>query len=522
MGHARSAPSRIVGRYALFDAIAAGGMATVHYGRMVGGAGFTKTVAIKRLHAQFAMDPDFHAMFVDEARVAARIQHPNAVGTLDVVDLDGEIFLIMEYVPGEALSRLMRDSRTLGEKIPPKIVGSILSGVLYGLHAAHDAQDEHGKPLGIVHRDVSPHNIMIGKEGIPRVLDFGIAKAAGRMQNTREGQVKGKMSYMAPEQIASEPIDRRADVYSAGVVLWEALCGRRLFDGENQAAIMAKVVAGVVEPASEIRDDVPKALDAVIAKALAKNAFDRYATARELATAIEETLGLASPGVVGDWVGRFAGEALSMRAGRVKEIETLSSAELDVPAAAISSRGSDPGLRPEDFENTASIPDDDGPTKVEKPSIASQPSSTLTQRSNVTLASNSDPPKSRGKLFAVAAVLALSVVGIFTLMRSSEGETTAGDPVASSPVVDEPAADAAPEPAAAAAEPLPEASASAEAEPEPSATATAEPVATPPTVRRPAPRTPTPPKDPPKTKKNCDPPYYFDQDGVKRFKVECL
>jgi len=503
----------------------------VHYGRMVGGAGFTKTVAVKRLHAQFALDPEFHAMFVDEARVAARIQHPNAVGTLDVVDVDGELFLVMEYVPGETLSRLMRDARTEGEPIPSKIVGSILSGVLYGLHAAHDAQDEHGKPLEIVHRDVSPHNIMIGTEGIPRVLDFGIAKAAGRVQNTREGQVKGKMSYMAPEQIASEPIDRRADVYSAGVVLWEALCGRRLFDGDNQAAIMAKVVAGVVTPPSEVRDDVPKSVDALVEKALARNPFDRHATARELATAIEETLGVASPGVVGDWVARFAGDALSKRADRIKEIETLTSNRLDIPAAAISSRGgSDPGFDPGDFQNTSSLPDDDGPTKIEAQSI---PSSTLTERSNVTMASNSDPPKSRGKVLGIAAVLALLVVGGITLTRSSDVETSEENPAASGAAPDGPAVDASPEIAAADAPPVtaPEASASAEPETEPTADpdpdAKVDSVASPASPRpRTAPRaTSRPPgtaKKPPKTKKDCDPPYYFDQEGVKRFKVECL
>src|SRR5258708_29137656 len=169
----------VVGRYLLCDEIAAGGMATVHVGRLMGTAGFSRTVAIKRLHAQFAKDPDFVSMFLDEARLAARIRHPNVIGTLDVVALEGELFLVMEYVPGESLARLWRTTFDTGRTIPLPIISAILVGVLDGLHAAHEATDDNGEPLGIVHRDVSPHNILAGTDGIARVLDFGDAKAAG-------------------------------------------------------------------------------------------------------------------------------------------------------------------------------------------------------------------------------------------------------------------------------------------------------------------------------------------------------
>src|SRR5689334_18826919 len=159
-------------------------MATVHLGRLLGPVGFSRTVAIKRLHSQFASDPTFVSMFVDEARLAARIRHPNVVPTLDVATLGGELLLVMEYVPGESLSGLMRTVFEAGERIPPPVTAAIVCGVLEGLHAAHEARTEDGEPLDIVHRDVSPSNVLVGTDGIARVLDFGIAKAAFRVQTT--------------------------------------------------------------------------------------------------------------------------------------------------------------------------------------------------------------------------------------------------------------------------------------------------------------------------------------------------
>jgi serine/threonine-protein kinase len=173
-------------------------MATVHFGRLLGVVGFSKTVAIKRLHPHLARDPEFVSMFLDEARLAARVRHPNVVSTLDVVALEGELFLVMEYIQGESLRQLGRSASEASTRIPPPIAATILVGVLHGLHAAHDAVNERGEPLGIVHRDVSPQNILVGIDGVPRVFDFGVAKAAGRLQSTHEGQLKGKLAYMSP------------------------------------------------------------------------------------------------------------------------------------------------------------------------------------------------------------------------------------------------------------------------------------------------------------------------------------
>ncbi len=318
------APQRVIGRYALYGEIAAGGMATVHAGRLLGPVGFSRTVAIKRLHPQYAKDPEFVSMFLDEARVAARIQHPNVVSTLDVVALEGELFLVMEYVEGESLARMLRTLRSEKRLMPPKIAGSIICNALYGLHAAHEAKSERGEPLGIVHRDVSPQNILVGVDGAARVLDFGVAKAAGRVQTTREGQVKGKLAYMPPEQLAGEKVDRRLDVYAASVCLWETLTSRRLFDGENEGAVLQQVLNGKVTPPSELVEGLPAGVDEIILKGLRRNPNDRYQTAREMAVDLEDVLGVEIPRRVGAFVEECAGESIARRAARIKEIESNS------------------------------------------------------------------------------------------------------------------------------------------------------------------------------------------------------
>ncbi len=271
MGELASHPEeRVVGRYALLGELASGGMATVHFGRLIGPVGFSRTVAIKRLHAQFAKDPEFVAMFLDEARLAARIQHPNVVSTLDVVALEGELLLVLEYIHGEALAQLLRTARKAKQPLPLKIVAAIASGMLHGLHAAHEAKSEHGEPLGIVHRDMSPQNVLVGVDGTARVLDFGVAKAVGRVVSTREGQLKGKLAYMSPEQVHGGAVDRRTDIYAASIVVWEVLTGRRLFDGDNEGLLFSQVSKGATKHPSEVVPDLPPDLDAIVMRGLAR------------------------------------------------------------------------------------------------------------------------------------------------------------------------------------------------------------------------------------------------------------
>jgi serine/threonine-protein kinase len=333
---------RSLGRYVLYDEFAIGGTATVHFGRLRGQGGFSRTVAIKRLHPQFARDPHFVRLLVEEARLAARVQHPNVVAPLDVVAVDDcELLLIMEYVHGEALSRLLGACARRGARVSPPVAVSVIAGVLYGLHAAHEAVTDAGEPLRIVHRDVSPQNILVGADGAARVLDFGVAKATSRSHATDPGALKGKLSYMAPEQLRGKEIDRRADVFAAGVVLWEMLTLRRLFRSDDEGTATSKILKGEVPAPSQFNPHVPPALDRAVAGALARNREGRFGTALEFAAALEEAVTGASGREVGQWVQLTAAESLARRAHLRASVESASSREsgamqvLSVAAAAV-------------------------------------------------------------------------------------------------------------------------------------------------------------------------------------------
>jgi serine/threonine-protein kinase len=314
--------ARLAGRYSVSAELGRGGSATVYCGRLLGPGGFSRIVAIKRLHAQYANDPAFSKMFLDEARVAARIRHPNVVATLDVVAEDGEVSLVMEYVEGESLARLLRTVSSRGERIPPRVCASIAVGALRGLHAAHEARDEQGQPLEIIHRDVSPQNVLVGADGIARVLDFGIAKALGRLQTvTREGEIKGKLGYMAPEQLRGRPLTRSADLYATSVVLWEALTARKLFAGDTDAIMAARLVENPVEPPSAHAPDVSPELDATVMRGLARDPADRFQDAAEMAAALEQSIGPSSLAEVGEWVRQTARDGLDQRAAAIAAIE---------------------------------------------------------------------------------------------------------------------------------------------------------------------------------------------------------
>ena len=324
-----------VGRYQVHEPIASGGMAVVHLGRIVGPVGFSRTVAIKRLHPHLATDPEFVAMFLDEARLAARVQHPNVVATLDVVASNGQLFLVMDFVLGASFSQLLRSAREDGIVASAAVTAAIVAGGLYGLHAAHEARDERGESLGIVHRDVSPQNLLVGVDGITRVVDFGVAKAASRGQSTREGQLKGKLSYMAPEQIRRRNVDRRADVYAAGVVLWEALSLQKLFQADDEGGVMAAVLEGSIPRLSAQRADLPRGIDDVVARALARDPEARFSTAQDFAAALEEVIPPAPQREVGAWVSRAGGSEIDVRRGLVSTVEQSPTIESDTDDRAV-------------------------------------------------------------------------------------------------------------------------------------------------------------------------------------------
>jgi serine/threonine protein kinase len=323
-------PRQQVGRYTIFHQIAAGGMATVHLARFAGPAGFSRVVAVKHLHPHLCADPEFRAMFIDEARLVSRIRHPNVVPTLDVVVNDTEIFLVMEYIQGDALSSLRRAARQQQQDIPLAVCSAVIVGALQGLHAAHEARSESGELLDLVHRDVSPPNILVGVDGVPLVLDFGVAKAMQAHHETRPGMVKGKSSYMSPEQIRGEPVTRAADIFAAAVVLWELLTTRRLFSGTNEHERIYKVLQGAeLTPPSTMAARIPAGLDEVVMRGLRPNPSERYRTALEMAEAIEQKIPPASQRVVGEWVARTASESLNRRAEFLRQIEI---SDIIVPA----------------------------------------------------------------------------------------------------------------------------------------------------------------------------------------------
>ncbi len=316
-----ASPTTVAGRYVIAARIGSGGMARVHLGRLIGTDGFSRVVAMKRLHPHLAEDEVFVRSFMDEARLASRIRHQNVVQTIDVVREGNEVLLVMEYVPGESLATLLALARERGERTPPKIAAAILCDALMGLHAAHEATDEAGRPLEIVHRDMSPENVLVGTDGVARVLDFGVAKASGRRQITEGGNIKGKLAYMAPEQVLRQPLTRRVDIFAAGVVAWEALVGRRLRGGELKS--VTDILTAEIGPPTRHAPDLPPSIDAIIAKATAREPSRRYENARELAIALERALGSAPRWEVSEWVMKIAGKRLEARAELVAGVEAF-------------------------------------------------------------------------------------------------------------------------------------------------------------------------------------------------------
>lgn len=521
-----SLPVKVVGRYAIYEEIASGGMATVHFGRLLGPVGFSRTVAIKRLHAQYVKDPEFVSMLLDEARLAARIRHPNVVPTLDVVAAQGELFVVMEYVLGESLGRLVRVVKKRGERIPLNMVTSIISGALSGLHAAHEATSERGEPLGIVHRDISPQNIIVGQDGIARVLDFGVAKAVGRIQSTREGQIKGKLAYMAPEQIQNH-VSRQTDVFAVSIVLWELLTGKRLFAGGNEGAVLFNVLSAKLKPPSA---HVPEAapFDDVVMKGLQRDRSKRFATAKEMARALETCSALASPTEVGEWVEQVALTSLQDRAKKVSEIETWSSQDAKAADLAnLVSQSAVTTVRPAQDSSDDSLADvtidsDDFQRALEEREEQDEHRQSGAPSESVVSDVQDVPPARslRRVRWGVLLVPCLVLVALFAYWRRGAPQTPspAHVPSASVSVLESATTvQSARSPASPSLSvPAPHDDARATA----SATASAPPSAPP--VKRAAPPATTRARPSNERPAGCDPPYVFDAAGRKKWKPECV
>jgi serine/threonine-protein kinase len=308
-------PGHKLGRYEVLSKLASGGMAVVYVASAGGVGGFARLVALKVLHANLAHEEEFISMFLDEARLAARIRHPNVVPTIDISDtIDTGYFLVMEYIEGDHLGALLSSSHKQGERISVPVVLRIVIDALGGLGAAHELRDDNSKPLNIVHRDVSPHNIMVGKDGIGRLTDFGVAKAEDRLTHTRDGQVKGKLAYMAPEQASSGATDSRSDLFSMGIILWECVTGRRLFRADNTAATLTKLLTEEIAAPSAV-DPSLAPLDPILRKALERDPAARFQTAEEFIEALEWVAprmgGVATRRAVTKAVKQYAAEKLA-------------------------------------------------------------------------------------------------------------------------------------------------------------------------------------------------------------------
>ncbi len=323
MPHRSREPASIrIGRYVIHPPIARGGMATVHPAHLVAEGGFTRLVAAKRLHPALAADPDVVSMFHDEARIASQIHHPGVVPVLDVVADGEEVVLVQEYVHGVPLGILLRRAVTQGEPIDIDLCIAAVAGLLTALHATHEARDEHGEPLNVIHRDVSAQNVMITVDGAVRLLDFGIAKARSSNHRTRVGVFKGKLVYMAPEHLRSEKVTRRADLYAVGVILWQLLVNRRFYSRPDEYAFVRAISyappPSMREALREAR--VPDArriqiarLEPIVNRALASDPARRYATGAEMLEALLAVCRPAPAAKVAEWVKTAGAEHLASR-----------------------------------------------------------------------------------------------------------------------------------------------------------------------------------------------------------------
>ena len=354
------APGSSLGPYELLVPVATGGMARVWAARRHDTP--SKFVAIKMILPDLAEDAGFQTMFQDEARVGVLLHHPNVCETYEISEVKGIHYLAMEWVDGSSLLRLFRaradgeEGGTVRAPIDPRVAARIISDACAGLHAAHELVDEHGQPMKLVHRDATPHNILLTADGRVKLSDFGVAKALGNSHATLAGQIKGKVSYMAPEQLCGDPLDRRADIFSLGVCLYESIAGRKAFNGESDPEVMSQIILGQIDPLSAFMPGVPPDLEHIILRAMALSPDDRYQTALMMREALESFLAIS-----GQPVGSAdVAAVLEVRCGR----------EIHERRDVIRLACSDDGL-------TEALPQSEPPTEIFVPvSETQEPSST--------------------------------------------------------------------------------------------------------------------------------------------------
>jgi serine/threonine-protein kinase len=399
-----------VDRYELVGEIASGGMATVYLARLTGAGGFQRFVAIKRLHPHLAGEKEFVEMFLDEARLAAGIHHSNVVSILEVGASPLGYYLVMEYVEGDTLARLLARAAGKGQRLPTGIALRIVLDTLFGLHGAHELRDDKGKILELVHRDVSPQNVLVGIDGVARITDFGVARATSRLTNTRVGQLKGKLAYMAPEQAQGEALDRRADVFSAGILIWETLAAKRLFKAENEAATLSRVMNEPIPDLTRVAPHLSKELAAVVKRGLDRDRNKRFSTTQQFAEAIEAAAigrdGIATPRDVAAFVKEMIGQEMEQQREAVRAWIARSEPSQVGALAAPSAPSS---------------------VSVAAMSLPGEGSRSMTHSA---LSGVAEPRRSRVGLFAVVALLfGVAGAGGFFLAQSSTQSAPAAVPV---------------------------------------------------------------------------------------------
>jgi serine/threonine protein kinase len=319
--------ARRIGTFEPLLMLASGGMASVYVARQRSVAGIERLVVLKRVHPHLVSNREFCHMFLDEGRISSQIRHANVVSVIDAAEIGGEVCLIQEYVESVSMRQLIEAAKAAGEWLPPAVTAHIVCDMLKGLHAAHGAVDLRGQPLHVVHRDVSPGNIVVGLDGVSRLIDFGIARAATRLVETDSGVIKGKFAYMAPEQLKHRPVDARTDIFAAAAVLFHGLTGVAPFGSSNEGDTVLRILLTEVPDPSSFHSAVPKALDAVVQRALERDPDDRFESAAAFREAIERACPPASTQEVAAVVERFASEVLHERRQAIQEVLDKSSFE---------------------------------------------------------------------------------------------------------------------------------------------------------------------------------------------------
>ena len=424
-----SQPVQAAGRYTILGKIAEGGMAEIFLARQKSVAGFTRTVVIKRILPHLARNRDFVGMFVDEAKIAALLHHPNVVQIHDLGRDRGTYYIVMEYVKGRDLRFINRNFAARGARVPIDVACRIVAEVCHGLDYAHRMTDHWGAPLGLIHRDVSPQNVLIGVEGEVKLIDFGIAKARGKIAETRTGRIKGKYAYMSPEQVMGKEIDSRSDLFSVGIVFWETLVGKSLFSRDEPLATARAVAELPIEPPGTLVEGVPAEVDRIVMKALDRDKETRYQTAAQIADDIEAFVTAQNRHVSPGALRRFLEESGSMdregadslRHPNIPDSPSLEEIELEslAVAAAPAESPAPPAPAPPTKKQTASAA-----SKTPRPASRTQPKAA---------------PRGRGRWVLPSAVVvmvcALAAIFVF-LLPKQRGDllgTTDATPPATGP-----------------------------------------------------------------------------------------